>query len=224
MLFSTGLNNNSHIDFGIVLCIINSIIEVIMLKNNSTVAKNNLYKIASQQQGYFTAKQAKKSGYSQKHHSYHVRFKNWKKEIRGIYRLPYFPQDDEDAQLVLWYLWSRDRNEKPQGVYSYETALRIYDLSDLMPSRLHMHVPVGFRRFNPIPKILILYKVNLKKRDIRHIRGFAVTTPTRTIVDLINSQRIERSQIKQIFREATKKGLIPPKDEVKIKKAMHNEK
>ena len=72
-----------------------------MLKLDSTISKKNLYKIACQQQGYFTAKQAKQAGYSQKHHSYHVRFENWVREIRGIYRLPYFPQDDEDAQLVL---------------------------------------------------------------------------------------------------------------------------
>ena len=194
-----------------------------MPKPDSTIAKKNLYKIACQQQGYFTAKQAKKTGYSQKHHSYHVQFKNWIREMRGIYRLPYFPQEDEDAQLVLWYLWSRNRNEKPQGVYSHETALRIHDLSDFMPSQLHMSVPWVFRRFNPIPRILILHKANLKKYDIRSIRGFAVTTPTRTILDLIESKRIEHSQIKQAFREALKRGMLPPKDEKKIKKVMNSE-
>jgi len=40
-----------------------------MLKINSKIAKKNLYKVAHQQQGYFTAKQAKQAGYSQKHHS-----------------------------------------------------------------------------------------------------------------------------------------------------------
>ena len=194
-----------------------------MLDSDSVIAKKNLYKIAHQQQGYFTAKQAKKAGYSQKHHSYHVQFKNWTREMRGIFRLPYFPQDDEDAQLVLWYLWSRDKKEKPQGVYSYETALRIYDLSDFMPSRLHMSVPRTFRRFNPIPKILVLHKANLKKKDINFIRGFAVTTPTRTILDLIESKRIEHSQVKQIFQSALKKGMLPPKEEKKIKKAINNE-
>ena len=194
-----------------------------MLKPDSTIAKKNLYKIACQQQGYFTAKQAKKAGYSQKHHSYHVQFKNWIREMRGIYRLSYFPQDDEDAQLVLWYLWSRDRNEKPQGVYSHETALRIYDLSDFMPSQLHMSVPWAFRRFNPIPRILILHKANLKRCDMRPIRGFAVTTPTRTILDLIESKRIEHSHIKQAFHEALKKGMLLPKDEKKIKQVMNSE-
>ena len=212
------------IDSGLDFCIINSIIGVIMLKSGSTIAKKNLYKIACQQQGYFTVKQAKKAGYSQKHHSYHVQCENWIREIRGIYRLPYFPQNDEDAQLILWYLWSRDRNEKPQGVYSYETALRIYDVSDLMPSKLHMSVPATFRRFNPIPKILVLHKADLKKHDTSHIRGFAVTTPSRTILDLIESKRIEKNQIKKIFHETLKKGMLSPKDEKKIKKVMNDEK
>lgn len=215
--------NRNYVDLIPRFCIINSIIEIIMLKVDTTTAKKNLYKVAHQQQGYFTAKQAKKAGYSQKHHSYHVQFKNWIREMRGIFRLPYFPQDDEDAQLVLWYLWSRDRNEKPQGVYSHETALRIYDLSDFMPSRLHMSVPWDFRRFNPIPKILVLHKAHLKKSDIRSIRGFAVTTPTRTILDLMETKRIEHSQIKQIFQEALKRGMLPPKEEKKIKKVIHNE-
>ncbi len=193
-----------------------------MLKIDSTAAKENLYRVAHQQQGYFTAKQAAKAGYSQKHHSYHVRCKNWIREMRGVFRLPYFPQDDEDAQLVLWYLWSRDRKENPQGVYSHETALRIYELSDLMPYRLHMSVPGGFRRFNPIPKVLVLHKANLKTSETRAIRGFAVTTPTRTILDLIETKCMERYQIKQIFQEALKKGMLPPKEEKKIKKTMLN--
>ena len=97
-------------------------------------------------------------------------------------------------------------------------SLRIYDLSDFMPSQLHMSVPATFRRFNLIPRILILHKANLKRYDIRPIRGFAVTTPTRTILDLIELKRIEYSQIKQAFREALKRGMLLPKDEKKIKR------
>ena len=92
-----------------------------------------------------------------------------------------------------------------------------------MPSQLHMSVPWTFRRFNPIPKILVLHKANLKKRDISSIRGFAITTPTRTILDLIESKRIEHSQVKQIFQEALKRGMFPPKEEKKIKKVINNE-
>jgi predicted transcriptional regulator of viral defense system len=42
-------------------------------------------------------------------------------------------------------------------VYSHQTALSLFDLSDLMPSRLHMTVPPGFRRSAPIPGAIILH-------------------------------------------------------------------
>ncbi len=101
-------------------------------------AREKLYKYAVRQQGMFTTKQAEAAGYQRNNHPYHVSKGNWIREMRGIYRLPMFPQDDEDAQLVLWHLWARNRDEQPQGVYSHDTALRIYDLSDLMPAKLHM--------------------------------------------------------------------------------------
>lgn len=186
--------------------------------------KQKIYEIACGQQGYFTTKQAEEAGFSRKHHSYHVKVGNWIHEMRGLYRLPHFPQNDEDAQLVLWYLWSRDRNENPQGVFSHDTALRIYELSDLMPSKIHMTVPPKFRRFNKIPNILILHKANLSKIDMRFMRGFAVTTPTRTILDLMESGHIEKSFIQQAFNEALKRGMLLPKDEDKIKEIITNEK
>ena len=182
-----------------------------------------LYEVASQQQGYFTTKQAESVGYIRAHHSYHVKAGHWVREIRGVYRLLKFPQDDGDAQLVLWYLWSRNRKEVPQGVYSYDTALRIYNLSDLMPSKLHMTVPSHFRKFNEIPKILVLYKASLLKSDIRLIRGFAVTTPARTILDLFESNHLENDILIQATTQALKKGLIHPKDEKRIKRVKMNE-
>jgi len=42
---------------------------------------------------------------------------------------------------MLWYLWSQNRQEIPKGVYSHNTALSLHELSDLMPSKLHMTAP-----------------------------------------------------------------------------------
>lgn len=181
-----------------------------------------LSEVAGQQQGLFTSKQAEEAGYVSSHHSYHVKAGNWIREMRGIYRLPHFPQNEEDAQLVLWYLWSRNRNEEPQGVYSHDTALKIYELSDLMPSKLHMTVPKSFRRYNEPPKILELHKENLQKSVIRFIRGFAVTTPTRTLLDLIHAGYLDGDILAQATKEAFQRGLVNPKDERKIKRALED--
>jgi predicted transcriptional regulator of viral defense system len=191
-----------------------------MQNSHSKTRSQALYHIARQQQGLFTTKQALEAGYSRNHHSYHVQAGNWVREMRGIYRLPQFPQDEEDAQLVLWYLWSRDRDEVPQGTYSYETALKIYELSDLMPARLHMTVPPNFRRFNETPRILCLHKDNLPSSDIHLMRGFAVTTPARTIIDLTRSTRIEPELVRQAAKQAISKGMLVPTVVKRIEKAL----
>jgi predicted transcriptional regulator of viral defense system len=79
-----------------------------------------------------------------------VKVGNWIREYRGIYRLALFPMA-EHPDLVKWALWSRNRNEAPEGVYSHRTALSLYELSDLNPAKLHMTVPAHFRRNSEIP-------------------------------------------------------------------------
>ena len=71
---------------------------------------------------------------------YYVTRGDWEKEHRGIYRLRQFPEEPS-SEYMLWSLWSCDRNGEPQGIYSHETALCIYDLTDLNPSKLTMTVP-----------------------------------------------------------------------------------
>ena len=103
-------------------------------------ASRHLFEFAEQQQGFFTTKQAKAAGFAENTHPYHVQVGNWIREHRGIYRLALFPTADR-PDLVLWALWSRNRNEEVEGVYSHQTALSLYDLSDLNPSKLHMTAP-----------------------------------------------------------------------------------
>lgn len=185
-------------------------------------ARENLYRCVVGQQGMFTTKQAEEAGYKRNNHPYHVRKGNWIREMRGIYRLPMFPQDDEDAQLVLWYLWARNRDERPQGVYSHDTALRIYDLSDLMPAKLHMTVSKKFRRFNSIPDILVLWRGSLNESDIRIMRGFAVTTPLKTLLDVAIAKHLEEALIWQAVKEAAERGLISSNDEKKIRDTFYD--
>jgi predicted transcriptional regulator of viral defense system len=166
-----------------------------------------LYEIAQSQQGFFTTKQALRSGFAEKTHSYHANAGNWKREHRGIYRLADFPTP-ERPDLMLWYLWSQNRQEVPEGTYSHETALSLHELSDIMPSKLHMTVPKEFRRNSMIPEILILHRAHVDKSDVQEMYGVRVTRPMRTIIDLLRSRQVDRSQLKLAVKEAIRRGLI----------------
>src|SRR5215472_12127183 len=170
-------------------------------------AFRRLYEVAEAQQGFFTAKQAKSAGFAENTHPYHVRAGNWIREHRGIYRLRLFPPT-EHPDLALWALWSRNRNEEVEGVYSHQTALSLYELSDLNPAKLQMTVPTDFRRNSDIPGILVLHYADLPENDIQAAQGFKFTRPLRTILDLIEAGTVERNFIRQALRQAVDRGLI----------------
>jgi predicted transcriptional regulator of viral defense system len=172
--------------------------------NNSESA---LFEIASAQGGYFTALQAKLAGFSEKNHLYHVRAGNWIREWRGIYRLARFPLQD-DAQYSLWGIWSLSRSGTLQGVFSHETALSLFEISDLQPEKLHMTVPRGYRRHSEIPKNLILHHANIESSECEERRGYRVTKPNRTIADIVRAQAVSPEFIKQAVNQALNKGYL----------------
>jgi predicted transcriptional regulator of viral defense system len=185
--------------------------------SNITKSYQKLFQTVSLQDGYFTTKQAIDAGYKTNTHSYHIKTGNWIREHRGIYRLKNYPSG-ERPDLMLWYLWSRNRNEEAQGVYSHETALAIHDISDVNPDKLHMTVPKNFRRNSVKPDIIELHLSTLKSNEVDYIHGVRVTKPLKTIVDIIKDENLTDDLIKQAVVEATNKGMISKDALEKIKR------
>jgi predicted transcriptional regulator of viral defense system len=169
-----------------------------------------LYEIADSQGGFFTAKQASEVGYSTRMHTYHVQAGDWEREWRGIYRLRFYPNPRPD-DLMVWYLWSSDRNGKPEGVYSQDTALELYELSTWTSNRLHMTVPKDFKRRN-VPEALRLHRADLRHFEIAFVNSVAVTTVVRTFLDLLLVNSLQRHHLVEAMQDARKRGLIVPSD------------
>lgn len=173
--------------------------------------KDRLFEVADRQRGYFTSQQAVECGFSRSNFHFKLQSGEWIKEQRGIYRLARYPVS-ERPELVLWTLWSRDKKGDPQGVWSHETALDIHELSDVMPAKMHMSVPLRFRRRIEIPKNLRLHFIDLTESDIEIRQGFKVTTPLRSLVDVIDEAIVPQEQVVHAIRDALQKGLISQRD------------
>ena len=171
---------------------------------------DELYDIAESQAGYFTAKQALAAGYSDRMQTYHVQTGDWIREWRGIYRLRHYPNPRPD-DLMLWYLWSADREGKPRGVYSHETALELHELSSWTGARLDVTVPKYFRR-SVVPSQLRFHHADLASKDIAWVRQVPVTTPIRTILDVVHADRLQRHHIIEAMQDGRRRGLILPSD------------
>lgn len=166
-----------------------------------------LLEIAGPQQGLFTTRQAIEAGYSAKNHAYHLLSGSWRRLRRGIYFLTDYPATD-DPGLVLWTLWSRNRFGRPQGVFSHETALGLHGLSDLNPAKMHMTVPRGFRRNNGTPKVLVLHRAGLKEEEVEDARGYRLTRPLKTILDLAQAATVPPDILFQSLAQGLRQGLI----------------
>jgi len=180
---------------------------IVRMAQSHREASVRLFELAQQQQGYFTTKQAKAAGFAENTHPYHVQAGNWIREHRGIYRLSLFPATDR-PDLALWSLWSSNRKEEVEGVYSHQTAISLFNLSDLNSAKLHMTVPRGFRRNSEIPGILVLHYADLPASDVQTGPGYKFTRPLRTILDLIESGEVERNFIRQALTQAVDRGMI----------------
>ncbi len=169
--------------------------------------QKELYQLAESQGGYFTAKQAAALGYASNKRIYHVRAHNWIREHRGIYRLALFPEP-ERPDLILWWLWSRDRSDRPTGVFSHQTALSLHDLTDTNPTKLDLTVPGHFRRGVPIPEVLRLHHGDVAPEDREMLNGVPVTNATRAILDVWIEGSLPKPILREAFREAMKRGNI----------------
>lgn len=166
--------------------------------------KQKLFETASLQQGYFTAKQAIRAGFSYRMHTHYRQNSEWLEIDRGIFRLAQFP-NSPDEDFVRWSLWSRDCNGRPQAVISHESALSIHDLSDVMPSKIYFTVPPGFRK--KAPKGCVIYRGRISDDEKEQREGFFVTNPLRTIIDSAGSN-FSIDYLEQAIQEACDKGMI----------------
>jgi len=134
-----------------------------------------LFHIAEAQAGYFTAAQARSAGFTRSLLAYHVRRGLFERIGRGVYRLKRFPASPHED------LFAACLRVGPQAVISHDSALALYDLSDLLPAEIHLTMPrTASRRHQG----LRLHTNRLEAREMTYYGGLPVTTVARTIVDV----------------------------------------
>jgi predicted transcriptional regulator of viral defense system len=174
------------------------------MPRSSREAARTLRATAQDQGGYFTAKQARASGYDYPHLEYHVSTGAFERIEHGLCRLADMPiaQDDD---LIRLSLWSRNRADEPQAVVSHESALVLHELTELLPDRVHLTVPPGFRK-EPLQGC-VLHRAALAPAESEERIGFRVTTPLRTLLD-VGAGTTSGEQVEKAVAEALRRGLV----------------
>lgn len=159
-----------------------------------------LESLALTQGGYFDRGDAHEHGIGDRLLSHHTRRGRFERVAPGVYRLRTAPVADRDHLLRAW-VWSNYR-----GVISHESALSLYSLSDVVPSRLHLTVPPDFGRET---NDYTLHRARLRHDEITTYEGLPVTTPERTIVDAA-AMGTGPEQIELAVTQALMRGMASP--------------
>ncbi|MFO7680874.1 MAG: type IV toxin-antitoxin system AbiEi family antitoxin domain-containing protein [Chloroflexota bacterium] len=158
---------------------------------------DRLYETAENQAGYFTASQARDHGFSWERLSENVKRGRFLRLFRGVYRLAHFPSSAYEDLFVAWL------RTGPNSVISHESALTLYNLSDVLPGEIHVIISrTASRRRSG----LRLHTNQLKPEEITTREGLPVTTAARTIADVAIGG-LARELVVQSIREAVDRGL-----------------
>lgn len=119
----------------------------------------------------------------------------------GIYRVPLIPPSRLD-QYMLATLWPDRR-----GRISHESALDLYELSDVNPARIHVTVPVSYRTHREIPPLYVLHREDLEPEEQASFDGVPVVSAAKAIRQA-HAQHLRRSLLEQAIDESAQTGRL----------------
>ncbi len=163
---------------------------------------DRLFEIAVAQEGLFTTQQAAEAGYSSQLLAHHLGNGRMVRVRRGVYRLVHFPAGEYEDLTVVW-LWS-----EREGVFSFQTALALHGLSDVLPSQVHLTLPAEWcKRRLRVPDGLVLHYGDVAESERRWFGPVPVTAPLRTLKDCA-VEELPPELLRGAALDALERGLV----------------
>ncbi|MHB8500888.1 MAG: type IV toxin-antitoxin system AbiEi family antitoxin domain-containing protein [Candidatus Acidiferrales bacterium] len=167
------------------------------MKNAKAPDHDALYHLAEPQAGYFTARQAARAGFSWERLTDYSKNGRFQRVAHGIYRLAQFPSSRFEDLFVACLKCG------PKSAISHESALALYDMSDVLPAEVHVTVPrTASRRRTGIR----LHTNRLRPSDVAKREGLPVTSVPRTIADVARAG-LSEDHVANAIRDALQRGL-----------------
>ena len=162
-----------------------------------------LYRLAERQAGYLTARQAVATGMPRSTLAHHARpGGRLQPASRGVYRLRNFPPSPHEHIVAGWLRTPPSAD----AVVSHQSALELHDLSDVIADQIHVSVPRDRRR-KAVPGLTLhVTQLPILANERREILGATVTSPERTILDVLREGG-PNEQVELAIAQALRRGL-----------------
>ncbi len=158
--------------------------------------------VAYGQDGYFTSRQARDSGFSPQLLAHHLRSGRYEHVRRGLYRLRGYPGSSHEEVRAKWLAVGAER-----AVVSHESALELHELSDVLPNTVHLLVDRDDRGIRRLQGVTLHTTTKaLEPPEIVSREGIRVTDPARSILDAASAGTAPE-QIEMAVRQALNEDL-----------------
>ena len=162
-----------------------------------------LHEIAEDNYGFLTVDDARRAGILPQRLAEMARRGSLRREGHGLYRLDPFPTHELDSyrKATLWPYGA-------EGILSHETALELYELSDVNPAKIHITVPKRYRlRRREAPTAYRFHHEDLNEYDLTLHEGLPIVTPEKAIHQC-DEAKMRRDLLRQALEDAKRKGLL----------------
>jgi predicted transcriptional regulator of viral defense system len=163
-----------------------------------------LLELATDQYGYVSTDDARELEVSPRRLKLLAERGSLARVARGLYRFPprVVPITPLDQYMEAALL------PGGRGVISHETALAVYELSDVNPVKVHVTVPRAYRiRRKEVPNVFVFHHADLNGAEITRYEGIPIVTPDRAIRDA-HAGHLGPALTAQAIDDGERQGLL----------------
>lgn len=161
-----------------------------------------LAEVAVDQHGYFDLNDSRAVGYADNTVAQMARRGRLERVSHGVYRIPFLPGGQMGTYMaaVLWPVGVR-------GVISRDTALELWEVGDVNPTKIHITVPRVHRPQRVVPKAYEVHREDLDAHGVTVIEGVPVATLERAIRECA-AEHLAADLLEQAVRHGLERGLL----------------
>lgn len=174
---------------------------------------NELAEVANEQYGFLTPEDARELDIDPINLVRMFQRGHLERRATGVYRMRLTPPSPLDAYMEAT-LWP---GRGVRGVVSGETALELYELSDVNPARIEITVPLAHRIRRVVPAAYRIHHEDLPESDVTSFEGIPIVTPARAIQQA-HASHVGPALVSQAIDQGERTGRLTRREAAELRR------
>jgi predicted transcriptional regulator of viral defense system len=174
-----------------------------------------LAEIAGDQHGFVTTDDARAHGIAPINLSRMAQRNVLERRATGVYRMPLAPPGPLDpyVEATLW------PQRGVRGILGQETALDLYEMGDVNPTKIHLTLPTSYRVRRRIPAAYRLHHEDVDPATVTRFEGIPIVTPAHAVRQAA-AAHLGDALIAQAIDDGERNGRLSRREAAKLRREL----